>query len=117
MSAQAGVNGRTVNCAEFGDETEREGTLQQVARTRWSEDSVVEGEVHAEYVELRRDERSVHLHDESRDTYVQLDLHTRTASDGTSARAVSRPRTRPYPPPAHAAGACWPTRRPGGRRP
>ena len=88
MSAGEVLNGSNVNRVEFGDSQERKGTLQQVGRKLWVEDSVVAGERHFGYVELRRDDWSVYLHDSSRDVYLQIDLHTRELKYGSSAGAV-----------------------------
>lgn len=85
MSDVTVIDGWNCNRVEYGDGQERKGTLQQVARDRWSEDSVIAGEVHFEYTELRRDEWSVYLHDAERDMYVELDLHTREVRYGVGA--------------------------------
>ncbi len=82
------VNGWNLNRLEFGNGQERLGTLQQVGRREWVEDSVVAGQTHFEYAELRRDEWSVYLHDASRDVHLQLDLHTRRVKYGTGAAAA-----------------------------
>ncbi len=82
------MNGFTVNRVEFGDDEGRKGTLQQVGRKQWVEDSIVAGQRHFAYAERRRDEWSVYLHDTTRDVSLQIDVHTRELKYGSGTGAL-----------------------------
>ncbi|MEZ4888118.1 MAG: RICIN domain-containing protein [Chitinophagales bacterium] len=72
------VNGETTVEVKFGRNGGNLGVFKQVGNTKtWKETGRRVGSSTFTFTETHRDEWSVYLHDQSRNVYIQLDLHTK----------------------------------------
>ena len=74
LMVQAGVTGRNVTKVVFASGGEPTGAFKQEGVGQWTEYTNRSG-VFFSFRETGRDDWSVYLHDDSRDVYIQLDLH------------------------------------------